>query len=54
MVSTYAKQSINDWIIAAVAHCQPMTAKENDVDVFVSEERQMKLRDSAESTEHVH
>ena len=32
---TYATSSIDNWIIATVAHCQPMTTKENYINVFV-------------------
>ena len=34
---TYAIYPIDNWIVATVAHCQPMTTEENYVDVLVSE-----------------
>jgi hypothetical protein len=32
---TYIVDSINEWIAAAIAHCQPITAEPYDVDVLV-------------------
>ena len=34
---TYTVNAVDDWIVATVTHCQPMTTKENYVDVFISE-----------------
>ena len=36
-IFTYTKYPVNNWIVATVAHCQPMTAKEYDIDVAISE-----------------
>ena len=33
---TYIKQKIDEWIVAAVGHCQPVHAEPDDVDVWIS------------------
>ena len=33
---TYIKQKIDEWIVAAVRHCQPVHAEPDDVDVWIS------------------
>ena len=36
---TYVKQAVDERIVTRVAHCQPVAAEPDDVDVFVSTEQ---------------
>lgn len=38
-MTTYTIYPIDNWIVATVAHCQPMTAEEDYVDVLISEKK---------------
>ncbi len=41
-ILTYTINAVDDGIVATVAHCQPMTTKENYVNVFISEKDKRK------------
>ena len=42
IILTYTINAVDDGIVATVAHCQPMTTKENYVNVFISEKDKRK------------
>jgi hypothetical protein len=31
---TYTVNGIDEWIVTAITHCQPVTGKEDDIDIF--------------------
>ena len=40
---TYTVDSIDEWVVAAVAHGQPMGNEEDDVDVTIAEKEKAKV-----------
>ena len=36
---TYAKNSINEWIVTAIRHGKPMAAEKYDIDVPITEKK---------------
>jgi len=51
--STYIVNSINEGVVAAVAHCQPITAEPDNVDVPVSEENSRKYLLLVSTSPHI-
>lgn len=41
-MTTYVIYSVDEWIIAAITHCEPVTAEPYDIDVVVPVYKQKK------------